>query len=234
MKWAERQRRIDDGIDIATSQALALRGELPRRLWGSGVRFMPEGTYAGLLAYPPGQTTTTTSINGTAILYPNLVYAPIAQNSVLSPQAYRVAFAAKLTTSTSPANIGFNPLINSAGAWTTGGAAVSGGTTLGATGNVALTASITNAFYYIIGDLTITAPGTSSSIRAMLHYTSTQATSSGLAGPAVVGAGHNLMFGGTTITIDTQTTAQSFQLGGVHTVTTITHNIEQIHFMDWD
>jgi hypothetical protein len=36
------------------------------------------------------------------------------------------------------------------------------------------------------------------------------------------------------VTVDTQTTAQSFQLGAVHTVTSITHNIEQIHFMDWN
>jgi hypothetical protein len=56
---------------------------------------------------------------------------------VLAPQVYRVAIAAKITTSTSPGNIGFNPLINNDGTWTTGGTAVSGGSTLGATGNVA-------------------------------------------------------------------------------------------------
>ena len=43
------------------------------------------------------------------------------------------------------------------------------------------------------------------------------------------------MFGGTNATVDTQLGGtQSFQLGGVHTVTTITHNIEQIHWMDWN
>jgi hypothetical protein len=213
MTWERRQRElVEPGIIIG----------------------MPEGTYGGLLAYPPAQTTTTTSINGTAILFPNLSYAPIAANSVLGPQAYRFAICAKITTGATPGNIGFNPLINNAGAWTTGGAAVSGGTSLGATGNVALTASITNAFYTIIGDLTISKPGTSSTISCMAHYVSTQATSAGLAGPAAIGAGHNLMFGGTTINPDTQLTAQSFQMGGVHTVTTITHNIEQIHFMDWN
>jgi hypothetical protein len=30
---------------------------------------MPEGTYGGLLAYPPAQTITTTSINGTVNLW---------------------------------------------------------------------------------------------------------------------------------------------------------------------
>ena len=213
MTWARRQREI-------------ILAGLPMG--------MPEGTYGGLLAYPPAQTITTTSISGTANLWSNLVYTPIPQNSVLAPQAYRIAVSAKITTSTSPANAGWNPLINSAGTWTTGGTAVSGGNTMGATGNVALTASITNAFYYMVGDITIRSAGTTSSIVGMFHIASTQATSAGLAGPAVVGAGFNLLFGGTTVTPDVQTTAQSFQLGAIHTVTTITHNVEQIHWMDWN
>ena len=195
---------------------------------------MPEGTYGGLIAYPNAQTITTTSINGTVNLWSNLVYTPIPANSVMAPQVYRIIVSAKITTSTSPGNIGLNPLINSTGTWTTGGTAVSGGSTLGATGNVALTASITNAFYYVMGDLTIRSAGTSSSVVGMFHYVSTQATSGGLAGPAATGTGHNLLFGGTAVTVDTQTTGQSFQLGAVHTVTTITHNVEQLHMMDWN
>jgi hypothetical protein len=68
----------------------------------------------------------------------------------------------------------------------------------------------------------------------MFQYISTQGTSGGLAGPAAVGTGHNLMCGGTAVTPDVQTTGQSFQLGAVHTVTTITHNVEQIHWCDWN
>jgi hypothetical protein len=228
------KRVLQDISDLARlHKATWKRRELQIR--ESGVpTMMPEGTYGGLLAYPPAQTITTTSLNGTVNLWDNLTYSPIAKNSVLAPQVYRVAICAKITTSTSPGNIGLNALINNTGTWTTGGTAVSGGSTLGATGNVALTASITNAFYYVVGDLTIRNAGTSSVIVAMLHYTSTQATSGGLAGPAAVGAGHNLMFGGTSVTVDTQTTGQSFQLGAVHTVATITHNVEQIHFMDWN
>jgi hypothetical protein len=213
LTWAERQRQINES-GIAT--------------------MMPEGTYGGLLAYPNAQTVTTTTLSGTVNLWSNLVYSPIPANSVLAPQAYRVAVVAKITTGLTPANIGFNPLINSTGTWTTGGTAVSGGSTLGATPNVALTASITNAFYTIIGDLTFRTAGTGATAVFMAHYVSTQATASGLAGPAVIGAGHNLMFGGTGVTVDAQTTGQSFQLGAVHTVTTITHNVEQIHLMDWN
>lgn len=220
---------------MALQKATWRERELAIRASGVPV-MMPEGTYGALLAYPLAGTITTTTVSGTVNLYPNLVYAPLPANSFLTPQAYRVAIIAKITTSTSPANIGFNPLINSVGTWTTGGSAVSGGSTLGASTNVALTASITNAFYYIVGDLTIRsigAPGANASIVGMFHYVSTQATSSGLAGPAVVGAGHNLLFGGTGVSFDF-TTAQSLQLGAVHTVTTITHNIEQLHFMDWN
>ncbi len=219
--------------------------QLQRQTWARRQRIieesgaptmMPEGTYGALLAYPAAGTITTTSISGTANLYPNLVYAPLLTNSFLTPQAYRIAITAKITTGLTPANIGFNPLINSVGTWTTGGSAVSGGSTLGASTNVALTASITAAFYYIVGDLTIRsvgAPGANASIVSMFHYVSTQATSAGLAGPAAVGAGHNLLFGGTGVSFDF-TTGQSLQIGAVHTVATITHNIEQLHFMDWN
>jgi hypothetical protein len=195
---------------------------------------MPEGTYGGLLAYPPAQTITTTSLSGTVNLWSNLVYTPIPQNAVLAPQAYRIAVTAKITTAATPANFGLNPLINSAGTWTTGGTAVSGGSTLGASTNVALTASITNAFYYVIGDLTIRTAGTSGTAVAMFESASTQNTAAGLAGPAAAAAAFNLLFGGTAVTADFQTTAQSLQFGAVHTVTTITHNVEQIHFMDWN
>jgi hypothetical protein len=226
---------IADDVDLLMRLHRLTWEEKEREIRANGLPcMMPEGTYAGLLAYPAAQTVTTTSINGTVNLWSNLVYTPIAINSVLSPQIYRIMIAGKITTSTSPANIGFNPLINSAGTWTTGGTAVSGGSTLGATGNVALTASITNAFYYILGDLTFRTSGTSSTVVAMFRYESTQGTSGGLAGPAAIGTGHNLLFGGTGVTVDTQTTGQSFQMGAVHTVATITHNVEQPHFMDWN
>jgi hypothetical protein len=248
-RWAAQAVRLEqkgdytptaDGrvlADIADLASLHRKTWLRRQLaiLDSGAPYMmPEGTYGGLIAYPAAQTITTTSLSGTVNLWDNITYTPIVKNSVLAPQAFRVAFSAKITTAATPGNIGLNPLINSVGTWTTGGTAVSGGSTLGATGNVALTASITNAFYTVIGDLTIRTAGTSSSIVGMFHYVSTQATASGLAGPAAVGAGHNLMFGGTGVTVDTQTSAQSFQLGAVHTVTTITHNVEQPHMMDWN
>ncbi len=248
-RWARQAVSREEILDCAPVASTSIAADLAdlkelhmatwkerqRRIQGSGMPVaMPEGTYAGLIAYPNAQTITTTSINGTANLWSNLVYTPIPQNSVVAPQIYRIMVAAKLTTSTTPGNFGLNPFINSTGTWTTGGTAVSGGSTMGATGNIALTASITNAFYYVVGDLTIRNAGTASVVVSMFHLNSTQNTSAGLAGPAAATAAYSLLFGGTAVTVDTQTTAQSFQLGAVHTVATITHNVEQIHWCDWN
>lgn len=248
-RWAkqavknEQKADFNPVADSRVMQDIELLKTLHRATWkerelairaGGDFVSMPEGTYGGLLAYPPAQNIATTSINGTVNLWDNLTYTPIPKNSVLAPQVYRILIPAKFTTSTSPGNVGWNPLINSTGTWTTGGTAVSGGSTMGATANIALTASITNAFYYIMGDLTIRNGGTSSVITSMFHSVSTQNTAAGLAGPAAASAAFNLIFGGTDVTVDTQTTAQSVQLGAVHTVTTITHNIQQIHWMDWN
>jgi hypothetical protein len=227
------KRVLQDVNDLAElhKQTWRQRERAIRR--GGEFMAMAEGTYGALLAYPPAVVVTTTSISGNVNLYPQLIYAPIPANSVLCPQAYRVIIAAKITTSTSPANLTLTPQINSAGTWTTGGTAVSGGQTMGATGAVALTASITAAFYYIIGDITVRTPGTSATAVGMFHFMSTQGTSGGLAGPAAIGTGFNLIFGGTTATFDA-TVAQGLQFGATHTVTTITHNIDQLHFCDWN
>lgn len=199
---------------------------------------MAEGSYAAMMAYPSPAVITTTSISGTVNLWPQATYTPLPPNLSLAPQAYRIIIPAKLTTSTAPGNIGFDVRMGSTGAWTTGGTAIgTTGATLGASTNVALTASITAAFYMIIGDITIRTvglPGANSTAVGMFHYFSTQATSGGLAGPAVTGAGHNLMFGGTTGSFDSTVASAGIAFGAVHTVATITHNVDQIHGCDWN
>lgn len=213
--WRERQRRLDaQGFPQA----------------------MAEGTYGAMMAYPNAATYATTAISGTANLWPQLTNTPIAINGILAPQAYRIMVTAKITTSTSPGNIALVPTIGATGAWTTGGTAVSGGATMGAFTGIALTASITNAFYYVIGDFTVRTiglPGANCTAVGMFHYMSTQGTSAGVAGPAAIGTGHNILFGGTNASFD-NSVASGFSLGATHTVTTITHNVEQIHGCDWN
>lgn len=214
-------------------------GERQRELADAGVlTAMAEGTYGAMMAYPNPQTVTTASISGSVNLWPQALYTPLPVNGNLAPQAFRLIIAAKLTTAATPANIGFDPRMASTGAWTTGGTAVgTSGPTLGASGNVALTASITNAFYYIVGDVTIRTVGNvgaNCTAVGLFHYASTQNTAGGLAGPAAVSATHNLLFGGTNASFDGTVASAGIAFGAVHTVTTITHNIEQIHGCDWN
>lgn len=228
-------RVLNDVRDLARLHKQTWRYR-QRELIHSGVpTAMPEGTYGGLIAYPPAATITTTSINGTVNLWPAATYSPLLANAFLTPQAYRIAIMGKITTVAAPGNLGFDPRIG-APAWTTGGTAITG-TTMGATGNVALTASITNAFYYVMGDLTIRSVGvpgaTGGTIVGMFHAVSTQNTAAGVAGPAATSAPFNLLFGGTTVQWDFSVNS-GFSLGAVHTVATITHNVEQVHFMDWN
>lgn len=197
---------------------------------------MAEGTYGAMMAYPNPATITTTSISGTVNLWPQLIYTPIPLNGNLAPQAYRLIVAAKITTVATPGNITFVPTMGATGAWTTGGTAVAGGATLGNTAAIALTASITNAFYYVIGDVTIRSvgvPGANTTAVGMFHLNSTQNTAAGVAGPAATSAAYSLLFGGTTASFDS-TIASGLALGATHTVTTITHNVEQVHGCDWN
>jgi hypothetical protein len=67
----------------------------------------------------------------------------------------------------------------------------------------------------------------------MFHLNSTQNTAAGVAGPAPATAAYSLLFGGTNASFDSSV-ASGLSLGAVHTVTTITHNVEQLHGCDWN
>lgn len=227
---------LDDVRDLAMLHKATWKRRERRMAEEGFPTMMAEGTYGALMAYPNPATITTTSISGTVNLWPQLIYTPIPVNGMLAPQAFRIIVCAKITTVATPGNFGLVPTIGATGAWTTGGTAVAGGASLGASGNVALTASITNAFYYVIGDITIRsvgAPGANSTAVGMFHLNSTQNTAAGVAGPAPATAAYSLLFGGTNASFDT-TIAGGISFGAVHTVTTITHNVEQLHGCDWN
>lgn len=236
------RRVLDDIGDLAVMHKATWR-QRERRMRDEGVpQAMAEGTYGAMMAYPNPATVTTTSISGTVNLWPQLIYTPIPANGVMSPQAYRIIVGAKLTTVATPANLGWVPTIGATGAWTTAGTAVVGGATLGSITALPLTASITNAFYMVVGDITIRTvgnAGANSTAVGMFHYFSTQDGSAGIAGPggvsvhATAASRHNALFGGTNASFDS-TIASGFSLGATHTVTTITHNVEQIHGCDWN
>lgn len=229
---------LDDVMDLAALHKQTWKIRMLRMKEEGFPTAMAEGTFGQMMGFPNPATISTTTINGTVNLWPQSLYTPIPANLQLAPQAYRIIVSAKITTAATPGNIGFDPRVGSTASWTTGGTAIGAtGASLGASGNIALTASITNAFYYIVGDVTLRTvgiPGANTTAVGMFHYASTQGTSGGLAGPAAVGTGHNLMFGGTNGSFDSTLSGAGLAFGGVHTVTTITHNIEQIHGCDWN
>lgn len=243
-RWAKQAVLLEKNGDfspVASSSAMAdidKLKQLHRQTWKQRERQLIqdgelvalEGPYAGLNAMPPAGSLAVTSINGTAALWTSSLWTPLPGNGLLAPEAFRIALSANITTVATPGNIGFDPRI---GAGSTAGSAVAG-ITLGSSNNVALTASITSSFYYIIGDITIRAigaPGNTTTAIGLFHYVSTQNTAAGVAGPAQ--AGHNILFGHTVASFDSSQ-GGGFSLGAVHTVTTITHTIQQIHWMSWN
>lgn len=226
------KRVLDDIADLAIYERLFWREQTAEILAAGGPVAIQSG-FAGMPTVPPAAVLgTVTSINGTQALWTSSLYTPVAAQSTQGPQAYRLVVTGKSTTSTSPGSVGWDGRM---GAGSTGGSAISG-TSLGASTNVALTASITNSFWTVYGDITIRAigaAGANSTVIGYLNYIGTQATTGGLAGPAVVGAGHNLMFGGTQASVDLSV-AGGFSLGVVHTVTTVTYATDQIHWAAWN
>ena len=213
-RWARQAvllERKGDFAPVADSRVLAdvdALKALHRQQWKQrwreldGVPVALEGTYAGLNAYPPSADLAVTSISGTAALWTSSLWTPIGSNAVIAPEAYRIAMTAKITTSTTPANIGFDPRI---GAGSNGWLGDCRHARSALSTNVALTASITASYYYVIGDLTLRTvggPGRELDRPRPVPLRLTQATSAGLAGPAVVGVGHNLLFGTTVASFD--------------------------------
>lgn len=225
-------RRLDD-IDELVRFERASWLEINRKLVREGDPTALQGGFAGLPNLPPAAAlATVTSISGTVAMWTSSLHSPINANTVQAPQAYRLAAGGTITTSTSPGNLGWDPRVGSGSTINT---AVSG-TTLGASTTPALTASITSAFWNVMGDITIRSiggPGANSTVYGFFTYWGTQATSGGLAGPAVVGAGHNLAFGGTSASVDLSVAA-GFSLGFVSTVTTITLVTQYVHWASWN
>lgn len=180
-----------------------------------------ESLYGGLLATPPAAQISTTSVNGEVGLWAAGTYSPIAANTLVVPETFRLAASGQCTTSTSPGNATWTPRIGT----TTGGAA------LGASNAIALTASITNSFWYLTGDVTIRSIGPSTSASAiatfMLHH------KVGAAGAGAVDAGGIVLFGNTVATFDS-TAAQGLFMGMANTVATITWKVDQVHWMSWN
>lgn len=181
---------------------------------------MASGLYTGLAAIPPNSNISTTSVNGEVGLWGTSLYTPIPANGVQAPSAYEIFAAGRVTTVASPANATITARIGTS----------TSGITLGGTGAIALTASITDAYWELRGILnirTIGAAGTNSTAKGNFRFATTQGTSAGVAGPANVGTGWDVLFGNTSASYDS-TVANGLFISVTHTVTTITWNTETI------
>jgi hypothetical protein len=226
-RWAKQATLLDsvprrvqesDLLDIARYQ---------HQFWhrmGRELRNEPtalESLYGGLLATPPAAQISTTSINGEVGIWSAAVYTPIPANTLMVPETFRIAVTGQCTTVATPGNATWTPRIGT----TTGGSA------LGASNAIAVTASITNSYWHLVGDLTCRTVGPTTTATAigtfLLHH------KFGAAGAGAVDAGGIVIFGNTVATFDS-TAAQGLFMGMAMTVTTVTWKVDQIHWMSWN
>lgn len=223
----ERVGDYDPVAPVGVMQDISELAALHRQTWKqrqrtlveNGVPIMLEGVYAGLNAYPPGGQVAVASISG-EVGVPPTSWCPIPANSILAPEAFRVAITATLVTGATPASWTINPRIGTS----------SSGAALGASSAIALTASITSN-YYILGDITMrtATPGaTGATAIGFFHLVGKLAT----AGNGVVD--QNILFGHTSASFQNDSVSQALWMGAAHTVTTITHNVQQVHWMSWN
>lgn len=196
----------------------------------SGVPLAAEGTYGALAAYPlPAALASVTLTASEALLIPSAnlpIYLPIPQNGVLAPQAYRVIICGSYTTAATAGSLVMTARYGNA----TGSPALSNAATISG-----YTSSLTSAFWYVMGDITIQsigAPGTNSKVIAQFNA---------LCNTAVGGASSSTSFGITTpASVDTTVTASTN--GGCITLNVndsgaTNHGglvVAQIHWMDWN
>lgn len=192
---------------------------LMRSLHASGVPVaMPEGTYGGLLAYPPAQNLAAVTGGTINVAWWNpAVYSPIPANAVLAPQAYRVAATGLVTSSGAGQTLTMNPAIGTAVA----------GQALGASTALALGSTITNAFWYMMGDITIRTSGSSGTAYGMFKYVF------GTTAGATVTVS-TALFGNTVATADFQSTAQGILIAATPSAAGVSVTPTQVHLMDWN
>lgn len=223
-------KRVKEGdiLDLQRYQMSYWR-KMGRELEESGDPIaMSESLYAGTIpgATPPAAQISTASISGTVAIWPTATYTPIPANSCVVPEVFRLIVAGQCTTSTSPANATFAPFL---------GTSVSG-SSLGASGAYALTASITNSLWYLQGDMTIRSigPTTTGTAIAMflLHHRHAIAGAGDFITTTSSGTGQQI-FGTTVATFDS-TAASGLCMGITATVTTHTWKVDQIHWCSWN
>jgi hypothetical protein len=188
----------------------------------SGDPTMLEGTYGGLNAYPLAQDGTAVTGGTTNVAWWSApIYTPFPQNSVLAPEAYRIAAQGRITSSAVSQTITPNAHI---------GAAIGTGLAAGASTSLGAATAVTNMLWFLLGDITIRAAGTAGVAIGQFVL------KIGNAAGATTNMIHS-MFGGTATqtAIDFITVAsQGLQLGATPSAAGVSVTPTQVHWMSWN
>ena len=177
-----------------------------------------EGTYGGLLAYPPAQNLgAVTGGVANVAWWSAATYTPIAPNSIMAPEAYRIAATGTITSTGAGQTI--IPSVN----W---GTAV--GTGLGTGPSVALGSTIAGALWYLLGDITIRTGGTAATIYGLFQLL--VGTTAGAASTGVITA----LYGNAVQTIDVVSAATGLTVGATPSAAGVSITPTQIHWMSWN
>jgi hypothetical protein len=189
------------------------------RLANSGDPIALEGTYGGVLAYPPAQNlTAVTGGTSNVAWWSAALYSPLPANSVLAPDCYRIIASGLITSSGAGQTITPNANL---------GTAI--GTGLGAGVAAALGSTITSAQWYLLGDVTLRTAGTGGTAIAQFAIKVSQT--------AGAGTGANVLttlFGGTAQTAIDFTAAQGLTLGATPSATGVSVTPTQVHWMSFN
>jgi hypothetical protein len=189
------------------------------RIAGQGDPTALEGTYGGVLAYPPAQNLAAVTGGTTNVAWWSAaLYSPIPANSVLTPDCYRIIASGLITTSGAGQTIVPNANL---------GTAI--GTALGAGVATTLGGTITAAQWYLLGDITIRTAGTGGTAIAQFVLKVGQA-----AGPSMGANVINSLFGGTAQTAIDFTAAQGITLGATPSAAGVSVTPTQVHWMSFN
>jgi hypothetical protein len=189
------------------------------RIANSGDPTALEGTYGGVLAYPPAQNLTAVT-GGTANVawWSAALYTPLPANSVLAPDCYRVIASGLITSSAASQTVIPNANL---------GTAI--GTGLGAGVAAALGSTITNAQWYLLGDVTLRTAGTAGTAIGQFVIKIGQ-----VAGAATGANVLQTLFGGTAQTAIDFTAAQGLSLGATPSAVGVSVTPTQVHWMSFN
>lgn len=191
---------------------------------------MPEGSYAALGVYPleaaiAGSALTTTEAGLTTAANMAL-YMPIPARSVLAPQAWRLAIAARYTAGATPGSVITSFRLGNANT----------SPLLGTSAGVAQTA-LTNAFALWKGDITVYKTGTpgSNATATGIFDVKVNTAVSGAYNAAVWGTGSTAIAFDSTLGPGNATGGQIWVgLSDSGATNHATYTTDQIHWMDWN